>query len=458
MQRVDEIFQLSLSKDLMSASLELKEISNPLTINVTKGEIVAYLKNHNIIYGLLDSEIEKIVDGIQPHEFPIIVAKGLPQKHGKNGQIHYSDVKTTNLVNKNQKRNFRDVMIIPSVQTGDQIAHITPPTNGTEGMDICGNIIQATPGKPISIKPGKNVSYNKKNRVFEATQNGQLSIKHNRIHVYPSYEVHGDLDMKTGNIDFVGSVTIHGNIPTGYSITAAGDVTIEGLVEAASITAGGSIYISEGFVGLGKGKLIAGQDIKVNDINQGTVEADGNLYVGKSIIHSHCIAKKSIYCQNGNIIGGIVSAGKRIEAKNIGNKLGTKTLIAIGINKKAQQMEQQLIQEKKELIETEQKLVKLGDQLIKKHALSGLNQKEKLLLIKQQRSIRVTKKQLEEKQEDLVNLKMIMSNQEDLHLVVKGTIYPNVELSLHKYRKYIHTVYHYVKAILDNQEITIHSL
>lgn len=68
-----------------------------------------------------------------------------------------------------------------------------------------------------------------------------------------------------------------------------------------------------------------------------------------------CTARKQIYCQHGNIIGGVLSAGQLIEAKDIGNRLSTKTIINFGTNKAVDDEYTKLKQQEKSLLEVRKK-------------------------------------------------------------------------------------------------------
>src|SRR5699024_9473342 len=142
------------------------------------------------------------------------------------------------------------------------------------------------------------------------------------------------------------SIVIHGNVPTGYTVKAKEDIKIFGIVEGATLLAGGSIFISEGMAGLGKGLLQAGKDIHIGYLNQGNISAGGSIHVENSIIHSKCDANEHLYLERGNIIGGSVSAAKSIEAKDIGNRMNTKTNIMFGMNESIHKKENELLEQK----------------------------------------------------------------------------------------------------------------
>src|SRR5690625_3560288 len=224
-------------------------------------------------------------------------------------------------------------MKIPTVNKGEKLATISLPTKGIDGMNVYGTVLRARPGKPVRIKAGKDVTYNSKDQTFYAESEGQLNVTNRFIQIDDVYTVDETLSMKTGNLDFVGSIVIRGDVPTGYRVKAAGDIKIHGIVEAATVISGGSIYISEGLSGLQKGYLKADKDIHIGYINQGIAEAGQSIYVENSIIHSECTAKDQILCQHGNIIGGSLSVGQSIEANDIGNRLSTETAINLGLDK-----------------------------------------------------------------------------------------------------------------------------
>src|SRR5690625_1752307 len=209
------------------------------------------------------------------------------------------------------------------------------------------------------------------------------------IIVHPLYEVNETLSMKTGNLDFIGSIIIKGDVPTGYTVQAKGDIKIFGIVEAATIIAGGSVYVSEGLAGLQKGFIQAGENIHIGYINQGIMQTKNSIYVENSIIHSKVTANNEIFCHRGNIIGGSLSAGQMIEAKDIGNRLSTETNINLGVNQSVVEEMTNLEQEKKELTATLQQLLTIGERLKN----TELNAKTRITLLRQRNSqLKITEK------------------------------------------------------------------
>ena len=309
------------------------------------------------------------------------------------------------------------------------------------------------------MSAGKNVVYRTEDQSFYSEIKGKLSVTGNKIHVHNTYEINEDLSMKSGNINFVGSVVIRGNVPTGYRVEAEGDIHIYGLVEASYIKAGGNVTIIEGVSGLKKAEIYADGDIKIGYINQAKVEAGQNVIAQNSIMHSECVAKQHIYCHSGSIIGGSCSAGVTIEANEVGNKMHTKTEITIGVDKSQFDLESQFTAARKTLISEIEKLRKLGEGLENKAKVGGgLSSKERIFLLKQKNTLQMTKNKLAKIEEKIDSLKVNLGDEEKARLIVKKVLYPNVDLQFGKYRRTTDSTHKFTQVYIEDGEIQINSL
>src|SRR5690606_12910229 len=134
--------------------------------------------------------------------------------------------------------------------------------------------------KEAYFKPGKNVVLDEERTRLYAVTDGMVTFTDNeKVNVFPVYEVNGDVDYRSGNIDFVGNVVVRGNVISGFRVKAEGDVRITGSVEGAEIIAAGSIDIAEGIVAHNKGFVKAGKTIKCSFIQDANVEAAEDLIV-----------------------------------------------------------------------------------------------------------------------------------------------------------------------------------
>ncbi|MFS0672461.1 DUF342 domain-containing protein [Ornithinibacillus sp. 179-J 7C1 HS] len=455
MTELRQFFKIATTKDRMIAELQY---TDEYLVNrdseITVESVTNLLAEHNIEYGIHQENIQHLACGIPLEDFPVLVAEGKEPEPGKDGEIHY-EINFNPKVEKTDNWNFRDVMLIPSVNDGDKLAVVTPPTEGTVGIDVYGNTVPAKPGKPAKLNPGKNVRYEEESLAFYAECVGQASVQGNFIHVHPVYEVTDTLSMKEGNLDFIGTIVIRGDVPSGYQINAGGDVKIYGMVEAATIKAEGSIFISEGLSGLQKGYIEAGESIQIGYINQGLVHAGKNIYVENSILHSECVAGSELVCQRGSIIGGQLSAGELIEVKNVGNYMNTKTELILGQSHKELVQIEELQRKKQEIQDTLEKLSIIGKKLSLTPNIES-NPKMMETLKRQKASYEKNKVLLDTIDEQLSEVTK-ESNENRAKLTVTGNLYGNTIVTFGKYKRVISTAYKQVEFELLRNEIFMRS-
>ncbi|TGB04780.1 DUF342 domain-containing protein [Halobacillus salinus] len=446
-------FKVSVSHDKLEAYLDQLETYE----KVTEEELQAFLEEHRVSYGILEEEIGRIIDKDETIQYPLLIAQGKFPVHGKDGTVIY-DKEVSFEINEHDRASFRDIISIPSVVEGERIAAIKPPTNGILGRNVHGEELPFKPGKPAQLKAGKNTTFKRSDDALYANIAGQLSADERSLQVQPLFEVEGNLDLRTGNLDFIGSIIIKGNVPTGFKVFAQGDITVYGLVEGANVVAGGSVYVSEGISGLGKGIVQAGHDIRAGYINQATVEAGQDLFVENSILHSDVVAHRSVYCQTGHIIGGTTSSGLHIEAKDIGNRLNTPTGLYLGVNKKVEEKQAKYSLSLRRKEEEKRKLVLIGYKLEEKEATGNLSAQDRVMKLRQRNSLQVVLEEIAELSERLEKMRTTIGDLSGVKVIVNGKVYGQVHLGFGKYQHQIRSEYREVQAFLAEGEIILRSL
>lgn len=194
--------------------------------------------------------------------------------------------------------------------------------------------------------------------------NGCVSLIDGQVFVSDLYEVE-NVDNSTGNIEFEGSVQVNGNVCSGFSVIAQGNVIVNGVVEGAFIRADGDIVIARGMNGMSKGRLEAGGNIVAKFLENSNANAAGYISA-ESILHSKVMAGSEINVngRRGNVTGGHVCAGYKVSAKNLGANLGASTVVEVGVNP-GLKAEYQTLQE--ELLEI-QKVIKKTQPILTNYA------------------------------------------------------------------------------------------
>lgn len=450
---VGELFTIKIVDKRMQAIIDCTDEYTEFEGGITEQQLKDYLKSNQVIYGISEEVMAKIIDQkVAYDQFPLIIATGVEPVDGEDGFVAYTF--TENMDSSSSKKtNFRDVMKIPSVKENDEIAQETLPTNGKPGKNISGITIQPRPGKRKIVRAGKNVRYDEATLTYYATAEGQVSIRAHRIDVHDLFTVPDTLSMETGNIDFVGSVEIHGDVPTGYTIKAGGDIRVHGLVEAATLHAGGSVFISEGFAALQKGTIAAEGDIHVSYINQGDVWAGQSIYVENSILHSTCKAEDSIICEHGNITGGSIAAGYLIEARDIGNRVQTKTTVMINEDEHVYEEEERLMEELKDVQTTINQLKLIGEKLSKTADINDSNMR--VTLLRQKSSLQKATMEKQEIQQNIDRLRENYFHDGEAKIIVKQELFGNVAVTFGKYVQTTQRDYTSVQCSFQGNEISI---
>jgi uncharacterized protein (DUF342 family) len=211
---------------------------------------------------------------------------------------------------------YRELNLIESVEKGRILCSLLPPMPGKAGKTVTGQDIPALDGKPAVLPKGRNVEVSEDGQSLYAVIDGQVCYAEGKVNVFSVYEVRGDVDTTTGNISFLGNVVVKGNVLSGFSIEASGNVEIWGVVEGATIEAGGDIILKRGMQGMGKGYLKSGGDIIAKYIEYSTIEAKNEIKA-EAIMHSKikCGNKLELSGKKGLLVGGVAKVGKLISAR-----------------------------------------------------------------------------------------------------------------------------------------------
>ncbi|ADK14006.1 DUF342 domain-containing protein [Clostridium ljungdahlii] len=216
----------------------IQSIKPPMyTVNEIKNE----LSNNKVIYGIMEENLKEVVNG----DKKLVVACG---KEAVNGEDDFLENKfETSVVLKEDtigNIDFKSIGTINVVKKGDIIAIKHNGTLGKDGFDVTGKVLKCKPIKQIKIKVGDGCVLKDENTV-EASIDGKPSIKSNTYYVHQVHEINGDVDISTGNINFIGDIIIHGNVKEGMKVECGNDLIVEKEVERASLNAKGDISIGQ---------------------------------------------------------------------------------------------------------------------------------------------------------------------------------------------------------------------
>lgn len=323
----------AVSPDGLEASVKIKQPmngGNALSYEMLK----IFLAKNRIVFGL-DEETLRLLGNQPIYDTEFTIARGVPSEDGTDAQLVYHVEMDRQLRPKEKEDgsvDFKDLGTIQEVKQGEMLCEKIAAIPGKPGTDVKGNSLPCVHGKDTALPSGQNTIVSDDKLKLYAGLDGHVSVISGKINVLNVFTVNGDVSIETGNIDFSGNVVVRGDVSAGFAIRADGDVTVNGVVEAASITAGGTLVIRGGFLGGDSGMLDIAGNAFCRFIESGEVTVRGDL-------ETTYIMNATVKCGGtvnltgkGLIRGGYVSARTSVTANFLGSPKASSanTTIEIG--------------------------------------------------------------------------------------------------------------------------------
>ncbi|HTB22118.1 MAG TPA: FapA family protein [bacterium] len=371
---------VEISEDAMTARVTVLP-PDPGGSPANLDRVRATLAHQGVVFGLredllnaLAGPIASLGDGSKHEPVEGLVAEGLPVLHGEDAYIDkYWEKKEmeaaaqtqAGLENKNARVDYRNLNVIDNVAKDTALCRLVPAKQGRVGMTVTGKTIEASAGVEMTLTPGMGVALDPADPTrFIATETGQVVLKNNTISVLAIYEVNGDLTLKIGNIDFFGTVLIHGSITGEYKVKAGQDVVIDGVLDGGEVTAGGKVQIKGGIIGQ-KTRVTADGNVEAKYVRNAYVDSGAVVTVVDAIMHSTVIASdKVVLSGRGMLVGGTTVAGWEVVAKEIGARSNVPTEIDVGEDPRVRDEVRRIDKESKAIAEQIDK-TKKGVQFLK---------------------------------------------------------------------------------------------
>lgn len=374
---VSEMMDVSISADKMEVICRFYPPSEGGRM-LNARDIVESLAFRKIKYGM---DQMAVYNFLQKREYckDFVFVRGTQPVHGTDAAITYyfntsRDLKPKH--NEDGSVNYKELNTISHVKEGQLLARLIPENPGMPGKNVMGEAVKPRTVKTLRLSYGSNIAISEDKTELYSKVNGHASLYDDKVFVSDVYEVPADVDNSTGNIDYSGNVLVHGNVKSGFSIHAKGDIIVEGVVEGAELYADGQIIVKLGIHGMYKGVFYAGNHLIAKYIEGATVTSGGYVEA-ETIINSDISAANSVavHGRKGLITGGVIRAGEYIEADNIGSEMGTTTVLEVGVKpeEKAHYMElskektalSKNMEDNKLIIDNYSSIIRKGDRLPK---------------------------------------------------------------------------------------------
>lgn len=421
---------------------------------VTTADVSAELAAKGIRYGIDYDAISRAVESRTGVNYRI--AKGLAPVDGEDGTItyHFSQFKT--VAPKEDESgyvDYRDLGHIQNITIGTVIATFTPPTQGEPGINIKNVEIRQVPGRPAPYTIGKNTALSGDGLEIVATCDGHLRWESNKFVVDDVVNIK-DVDASIGNLDFIGSINIRGEVLEGFKVTSKKNISISGNATGAIIECGGDLSIKLGSI---NSTITCHGNIDAGFCENSKITCDGT-------ITSNSFVTCDVYCggelhakgSKGTILGGKYIVLQDLYANVLGSEAFTPTEVTIGDNAVLTAEKNQAVLKIGKLKEQ----ITMADQIVeilkmKKQQLGSLPPEREEMLTNTTRSKIQYQMEISQLQKRIEEISVYLENKENLSVYVNKTIYPGTKININDFTLPFKDEYHKCRVCLGSDGIVV---
>lgn len=319
-----------LSSDRLEAFLTLESAAE---LSGVRNE----LSEAGVVHGILNPELAQICAQGTGGE-SVCIARGTAPGFARPErlELEFESAKTAGRIDPiSHRMDFRERGTVHNVFEGERLGVLLPALEGAAGIGVDGVELAPAPSAELSASIGPGV------RVEEQTDGSCVLFAEldGVVRVAPSGELFvtdmlslpGDVDLSTGNIDVLGSVSVGGTVRAGFKVQACHDVDVDAAVEDATVTAGKSLTVGAGILGGGSGVVVAGKSIQAKYAQNATLRCGGDVVLQVDTNSGiECAGLLSAREGAGHLRGGTYWAGAGLWARELGSAQGVPTLVQVG--------------------------------------------------------------------------------------------------------------------------------
>jgi uncharacterized protein len=416
----DAVLSIRVKSDRMEAFISLeREIGagKPLTAD----RVNEALKSKNVVKGLDGPELgrafKEALEGKAVNDCRI--ARGKPPTAAGGTSVEFAIPLSGNPESvEGAKATVKENQVFARAKTG--------PREPQEGWDVTGAAVKPSGTSDQGLKHDESVRETSGADgvvEFVAIRSGELRYLGRSLSIVSKKIVDGDLGRAAGAIRFSGDIQINGTVATGAQVFAGASVIIAGTMEAALVSAEGSVTVQEGIRGNGKGIIRAKTSIR-------TLFAEGAVLLSVDDVSMerqcfNCRVKTNgalvLSGEHGTLAGGNCKSKKGINVMNLGTSSKIKTEISFGQD---YLIADQIDLEERELADLKEKIVKV-DLEMKRGAKGNLSLAE----LGQQKVAFM--KLLEKRSHHTLTLREKFEEHFPSEVKVRGTAFPGAILESH---------------------------
>ncbi len=345
--KVDAEFSVELSDDSMIATAKLTTAygGKAIDLDQAKKTIIKAGVTRGYHQALLENLLKKQFELPGGASASGVVAKGRLPVDGQPSEFLKQVPTLRDRIQKPQLKedgtvDMRDFGKLASVKPGTVLLIQKPATPGKPGFTVKGDELPAKPGASETLIAGEGteISKNDPHQLIATISGVPVEIACG-MRVDDIFTI-AEVNVKSGHIDFDGSVIITQGVGPGMKVNAKGDINVLGTVESAHLTATGNITIKQGAIGHQAQpndetslscRICCDGDIQVSHTQYTYLEGN-NITIERQASHCRMKAVNQILVgqednPKGKLYGGEILDARTVIAGEIGSDSGAKMII-----------------------------------------------------------------------------------------------------------------------------------
>lgn len=327
--------QVHVGEEALTAELTIPGGADPDTVSVRA--CLSQLSAAGLqVTKAMEQSVASLVDRFieAPEQSVSLSFEGTPAVPGESGRFEWApgcepDGEPSEPTS-DERVDFYEQCAFVTVQSGDPIGRIVPPTEGTEGLDLCGSPIPVRPGKPASIAADTQSISVEADGTCRSLLDGVIRTSGNKIWISPFLEVDGYVDFHTGNIKFQGDVSVRKGIRDRFIVSTSGDLFVQQLVEAAELDVGKDLKAAGGIAAKGRGRLRVARDLTARYLDSVIGSVGHDALIEREMIQSDLAVGGDLRILRGALIGGTTRVGGTAQLPELGSRAHLRTMLVLG--------------------------------------------------------------------------------------------------------------------------------
>jgi len=334
-------------------------------------DIQTQLQDHDIFYGVMaPKNIQGFIRSDSFKEKAFKIASGRLPQPGKDARVEYyfdTDHLKAGGLDEEGNIDFKQRGEVPWVEEGTLLAEKFPMAEARNGRNIFDHEIEVPPAidTPLKFKSGVIPSKDQLKLYAGIGGHPRLSWSGN-IQVTDTFTVKKDVDYKTGHIEYSGDIEVKGTLKAGFKIK--GQSVRVNTIDGGDVNSQGDVTIING---VNDARIYTRGNVFAKFIQNSKIFCLGNLTVDKEIVDCTIETSGAVLIPSGEVISSEITCNMGLHTRHLGTDRSAPNTITAGVDaftaNEIKALQKKIIQSEENLERIRTKIKTLSAEMTERH-------------------------------------------------------------------------------------------